>query len=136
MKRAASLALALAVLVLGPVAHAAKSRTVTGEYNTLVVSDDLQQGHYSNGVDFRTKKGERFVSIELEDRSGEMAFAVLGQDLDGDGIRDTEHEICGATDSPIAFEPGINVRVYAQEGTCGGEPTVSTLGKVTATFTR
>jgi hypothetical protein len=95
------------------------------------------EGHYSNGVKFKVRPGERFVSVVLDDDAGMPVRATIGQDHDGDGVTEHEHEICGATTAPIKLTPGAPVIVWAQEGPCeDGTNAVATYGKVTATFTR
>ncbi|HET7483461.1 MAG TPA: hypothetical protein VFK89_11430, partial [Actinomycetota bacterium] len=95
------------------------------------------QGHVTNGVEFTVRKSERFVSVVIEDESGFPARAVVGQDFDGDGLEDTSTEICGATTAPVKVRPGYDVVVWTQDGPCAdGSAAVSTLGTVTATFTR
>ena len=135
--------LGLALVLALPVASSAAkgSRTATGEYNTIGIDTDdpptSGEAQLTNGVVFKPRKGERFVSVTLEDQSGLPARAVVGQDLDGDGVRDSATEICGATTSPIKFRKGIDVMVVAQEGPCSDNTVaMATFGTVTATFTK
>ncbi|MEA2477709.1 MAG: hypothetical protein QOC87_1908 [Actinomycetota bacterium] len=141
LKRLGSVALAVLVVATPAVAFAHKGgRTVSGQYNTIVISTDpgspQANGSINNGVSFRPHKGERFISVVITDASGLPADAVVGQDLDGDGILDTSAEICGASTSPIAFEKGVRVDIWTQDGPCGdGTPAAATFGKIKATFT-
>jgi hypothetical protein len=140
MKKISSLALALLVLAVPAAAHATKGRTVSGEYNTVVIDTDpgspQANGSISNGVSFRPHKGERFISVTITDESGLAARAVVGQDFDHDGVDDTSHEICGASTSPIAFRRGVRVDIWTQDGPCAdGTNAAATFGKITATFT-
>ena len=136
-----SLAVAILVVALPVASQAKKARTETGEYNTIKADTDPNgpstKGHLSNGVAFTPRKGERFVSVVLTDRSGLPTRAVIQQDYDGDGVADVGTEMCGATDAPVAFRKGIDVIVLTQEGPCeDGTTATSTFGTVTATFTR
>lgn len=140
-KKLIGLGVALLLVAVPTAANAAKSRTASGEYNTVVVNPDTNgpsaSGHITNGVQFSPRKGERFVSIVIEDESGLPARAIVGQDFDGDGIADTSREICGATTAPLKFRPGYDLVVWAQDGPCeDGTGAVTTFGSVTATFTR
>lgn len=117
-----------------------KTRTATGEYNTVTVDTDdpgaIAAGRFSNGVSFDVRKGEHFVSVSVADQSGMPTRAVVGQDLDGDGKEDVSQEICGASTSPIALKKGATVLVWVQEGPCEDDTNaVSTVGTITATFT-
>jgi hypothetical protein len=120
----------------------AKERTVSGEYNTLVLEGPDEEsaavvGGFANGVAFKTKPGERFVSIVIEDEAGMPVRAIVGQDLDGDESADIEEEICSATTAPIKLRKGALVIVSTQEGACAdGTNAAATFGTVTATFTR
>jgi hypothetical protein len=141
MKKLIALALCLAVVAIPGVSNAGKSRTESGEYNTIVVNPDEEspsaEGSYSNGVTFTPRKGERLIEVVVEDELGLPTRALVGQDLDGDGVTDVAHEICGATEAPIKFRKMIDVTVSAQEGPCDdGTNAMATFGTVTATFTR
>ncbi len=136
------LAVAACVAAMPAAALAGKSRTASGEYNTLVVKPGeglppSASGRISNGVTFETRKSERYVSVVIADKSGLPTRAVLSQDVDDDGRADLELELCGATESPVAITKGIDVTVAAQEGPCAdGTTAMATFGTVTATFTR
>lgn len=136
-----ALMLMAAVVGLPAVSEAKKARTDTGEYNTVVAETDpdgpSSRGQFRNGVDFTPRRGERFISVVLADRSGYPVRATVGQDLDGDGVQDVTQEICGQTTAPIKFRPGTDVTVLAQDGPCeDGTMGVTTFGTITATFTR
>jgi hypothetical protein len=136
-----ALVVALCVIAAPALAGNAKSRTETGEYNTVTVDTDAPpqaSGRVTNGVTFETQPGERFVSVTIEDKSGLPARAVVGQDLDGDGLEDVSEEICGSTAAPIKLQKGVvAVMVWTQEGACAdGTNAFATFGTVTATFTR
>ncbi|HEY7876391.1 MAG TPA: hypothetical protein VIG64_14845, partial [Actinomycetota bacterium] len=136
------LVLALCVSAVPALAGGAKSRTASGEYNTVTVSDadpsgPIVAGRIANGVTFETKPGERFVEVYIEDESGLPVRAVVGQDLDGDATEDVKEEICGATTAPIKLRKNAVVMVWTQEGACAdGTNAVATFGTITATFTR
>lgn len=137
-----ALVLALCVSAVPALAGGAKSRTVSGEYNTVTVSDadpsgPIVAGRIANGVTFETKPGERYVEISIEDKSGLPARAIVGQDVDGDDTEDIKEEICGATTAPIKLRKNAVVMVWTQEGACAdGTNAAATFGTITATFTR
>ena len=140
IKKLSSLTLILALIAIPVAARAGKGRTVSGTYNTFVVSTDPgspeANGSISNGVSFMPHEGEHFVSVKIVDKSGLPAPAIVGQDLDHDGVVDTSHDICGASTVPIAFRPGYRVEIWTQDGPCDdGTAAASTFGKITATFT-
>lgn len=137
-KKVGSVVLVLVVLALGSVAQASKSRTVQDSYNSVTIRSlsDQPQERFINVAKFQPRTGERFVSIVMDDMSGEPAYGVLSQDVDGDGVADITQEVCGETTSPIAFKPGVKIIVAAERGLCGGQPMGSTFGEVIATFTR
>lgn len=131
--------LTLCVPFLG--AHASKSRTASGEYNTFVIEPGEEggvvAGQFSNGVAFKVRPGERFVTAVLTDESGLPARATVGMDHDGDGFAEDTTEFCGKTDAPVRVHPGMRVVVAAQEGPCeDGTMAMSTFGTVKVTFTR
>jgi hypothetical protein len=141
MKKLISLSLAFGLVLVPGISQAKKSRTDTGEYNTIVISPEEDSpsvsGGYSNGVVFTPRKGERFVEIALEDQLGMPTRAIVMQDYDGDGQNEVAHEICGATERPIKFRMGVDITVSAQEGPCtNGTNAMATFGTVTATFSR
>ena len=135
-----ALVLSLLGAAVPALARSNKPRSVSAEYNTVTVDTDnpgpTAQGRLSNGVSFTPRKGEHFVSIQIADKADMPARAVVGQDLDGDGVEDVSQEICGATTAPIALKKGATVMVWTQEGACeDGTNAMSTFGTVTATFT-
>jgi hypothetical protein len=141
MKKLLAATLLLGLVITPAVSQAKKSRTDSGEYNTLIISPDTEEpsasGEFHNGVVFTPRRGERFIGIVLEDKMGMTARAVLTQDFDGDGQDDFAREICGATASPIKFRPGIDIEVSAQDGPCtDGTNALATFGTIKATFTR
>jgi hypothetical protein len=136
-----TLALMLVGAALPAFARSTKAREASGEYNAVTVDTDnpgsIAAGRVSNGVTFKVRKGERFVSVAIADKSEMPTRAVVGQDLDGDGLEDVSQEICGASTAPIALKKGADVTVWTQEGPCeDGTNATATFGTVTATFTR
>ena len=130
-----------ALVALPALAEAGKARTATGNYNTIMITppdgSPSAEGHYSNGVRFKLRPGERFVSLSIQDEAGMPVRATVGQDYDGDGKTEAEHEFCGATTQPIKLKGAAPVIVWAQEGPCAdGTNAMATFGEVTATFTR
>jgi hypothetical protein len=141
IKKTTLVCVACLVAALPGVSQAGKARTESAEYNTLVVNPDegspSASGQISNGVTFQPKKGERFITVVVEDASGLPTRAVVGQDYDGDGLNESETEVCGASSKPIRFKPGVEIHVSAQDLPCeDGSPAFATFGTITATFTR
>ena len=131
----------LALCLMAIPAQAGGGRTESGEYNTVVVEPQngspSAKGQITNGVTFSPRKGERHISVVVEDQSGLPARAVVGQDIDGDGVTEWIGELCGATESPIRFRKGYDVTVAAQEGPCANNTVgMATFGTITATFTK
>ena len=118
MNKLISLSLVLGLVLAPGISQAKKSRTDSGEYNTIIISPDEDSpnvsGEYSNGVVFTPRKGERFVEIVLEDQLGMPTRAIVTQDYDGDGQDEVAHEICGATERPIKFRKGVDITVLAR----------------------
>ena len=136
-----NLVVVLGIVVVPGLASAdgQSARTVKGHYNTLYISPGSENnlsGRFSNGVKFKPRAGERFVSVVVKDDSGFPVRAVVGQDLDGDNRDDIRTEICERTKEPVKLRKGANVIVWAQEGDCNGQLGLATYGTVTATFTR
>ena len=142
MKKLLALALCLAIVALPAVSNAKKGRTESGEYNTVVINPDEESPSVRGSVQQRRRRSRHarasaHVEVVLEDSLGFPARAVVGQDLDGDGATDVDHEVCGATEAPIKFRKMIDITVTAQEGPCDdGTNAVSTFGTITVTFTR
>ena len=94
----------------------------------------------TNGVEFRSKKGERFLQISIDDEVGTYVPARVGQDFDGDGVDERSDEICSETERPIKLRGGATVTVWMGKGFCGevtgGRAGGWFQGVVTATFTR
>ncbi len=143
MRRMFGLALLTSCLIAGAAGAGASGRTVERSYEPVYVESGVPAGttSHSNGVTFRTKASERFVSVTIEDQSGLAIPARIAQDVDGDDVDDLEHEFCGTTSGPVAITPGVPVDVWMSHGTCDGvtDPTSAggwTTGTVTATFSR
>ncbi len=119
-------------------AGSSRSRTESGEYNTLTFSTDpdpVVAGRFSNGVRFETFPSERYVSLTITDDVADNVRAVVGQDIDGDGVDEEIIEFCNATEAPVKITPGVPVTVWTQEGTCAdGSPSTPTFGTIEAMF--
>ncbi|HVF53741.1 MAG TPA: hypothetical protein VNC78_09070 [Actinomycetota bacterium] len=98
-----------------------------------------------NCVRLATKKGERYISVEIEDRSGLPVAGYIWvkpprvmQDYVG-GFNDL-HPFCGATSSPVPIRGGRPVMVYVNVGepfvALHCHPGLATIGTVSATFLR
>ena len=143
MKRA--LALATLLLCVGALSATAgpRGRTVEKPYEWIdagyTVPPGQIYGRISNHVHLQSRAGERFVMVAIEDATGTTVPAVITQDVDGDGEADTEADFCGATEKPVAIEPGVELTVSMQHGFCDGVTGAFgafTEGTITATFSR
>ena len=126
------------VMALPAAAGSSKSRTESGEYNTVTLTTDpdpVVAGRFSNGVRFETLPKEKYVSLTIADEVADNVRAMVGQDIDGDGVDDEITEICNTTEAPIKITPGIPLTVWTQEGTCAdGSPSTPTSGTIEAMF--
>lgn len=142
MRRTLTLALLATGLVAGSAQAGTAPRTVDRSYQPVYVEPAGTAGgvHSTNGVTFRTRANERFVTVTIEDQSGLTIPAHLAQDVDGDGDDEVRHELCGSTSAAVAIHPGVPVTVWMDHGTCDeANPATAggwTTGTVTATFSR
>lgn len=140
--RRALFALLTICLVAGPAAAGSSGRTVQRTYEPAYVDSGYPQGgiSHSNGVTFRTRANERFVSIQIEDEAGLPipARVTQGANEHPDHAYEVDESFCGSTEEPIAIRPGMPVEVWMSHGTCDESSTVGgwTTGTVTATFSR
>lgn len=92
----------------------------------------------SNGcAEFAVASNEKFLDIALEDQTGTPGFFRVRQDTNGDGeftADDAAYQVCGATEEPIAIEPGLGIQVFIYAQGVPPCPGVSTSGVVKATF--
>lgn len=93
------------------------------------------------GTAFEVRRGERFVTVELADASGQDVYAALAQDSDPDQDGyEMFHTFCGRTETPVQLIPNVELRVVTgyfeiPPPQCDGAPAVSpTTGTAAATF--
>ena len=139
MRKLGYLVLAATLVSAVPAAaNSSKGRTERGEYNSLTLTTDpspATQGSISNGVRFDTLPKEKYVSVTVMDEFAEDVRAVVGQDVDGDGVENKIAEICTTSSAPIKITPGVPVTVWTQEGTCAdGTLSTPTFGTIEAMF--
>lgn len=138
MKRIAT----LAILILGlsaAVGQAAPGqRVVEKNYEPVYFIPNGTAGsiYSSNGVRFRPKAGERFVSVSITDNTGLPVPARIEQDIDGDDKADIKLTFCGATEAPVEIVPDARVVVWMIDGTCDDTAGGWTTGVMTATFSK
>lgn len=82
---------------------------------------------------------DKFVEVEVvDDNSGQAVKTNLGQDVDGDGLSESQiGSVCGTTEEPLEVtSPGTPVNLFVYEGVCddGTTPSVATTGTITLTF--
>lgn len=73
------------------------ARRETGFYEL----PDNALGIHGAGDVWTVEPTERFLSIEINDESGELVYALVGFDTDGDRRTDEFHPVCGRSDHPI-----------------------------------
>lgn len=134
-KRVAIFMVLTAVMAGTIPAAAGTSRTVEKAYGFEVNPSGTSGSiSYLGTVEFDTRPGERFVTIEVVDESGQpVAFDVRqggknGIDVDG----------CGSTASPVSIRGGAKLEVatlihFSQDGQC--QLSLPTSGVIKATFT-
>ena len=144
MRRAVAL-ISLLLLSLGSFASAAPNeRTVQVAYQVLEAVIDPPQNLYLHGrgrYKIRVRPGERFVSVAIEeDATGWKVPATVYQDKGDDGITESSHSFCGATEQPVAIKPNIPIWVRLGEGSCSGTDILGygsyTRGTITATLSQ
>ena len=138
--------ISLAICLLAGVASAGSSgRTVERTYQPVYVEPGVPAGSitHSNGVTFRTRANEHFVSVAIEDESGLPVPARItqGENEHPDHEYDVDEEFCGSTPQPVAIRAREPVTVWMSHGTCDGATNPQsaggwTTGTVTATFSR
>ena len=97
----------------------------------------ITAGQELGGAVIPTSMNDRYVSIKIDDQSGQNVFARLSQgDTDGDGFSDIVADVCTETSEPVALPGGSELQIFIYSGNCGMEPTPSIAlgGTVTATF--
>ena len=139
MRRTLGFTLLTICLLAGWASAGETGRTVERAYQPAYVG--AGSIYSSNGVHFKARAAERFVSVTIEDDSGLPIPARVAQDLDGDRRDDVNHEFCGSTAEPVAIEPGARVSVWMAHGSCNDVTDPSSLGgwttgTITATFSR
>lgn len=80
--------------------------------------------------------GERYVSVNITDLSGQKVAGELSQDINGDPFKQFG-EFCGESRRPakLPFPHVAYVQLWYYQGTCSdGTPSVMTAGTITFTF--
>ena len=140
-KAVAVLAVSLFVAAFATQAGAAQSRVVTEEY-TMANGAFVGHGeaHWTLGAAytrFVAASGERNVTLEIADASGQPVRGHVHIDLDADGKLDRQVDFCGATSKPISVRSGAVVEVGTLVGLCeDNSPSIVTEGTITATFSK
>ena len=148
-KRGVLAALVSTALITGlvgqlPPASAAKKkkkieRTETRQYIGSISGAVAEcPGEPVGCVVFPVEPGERYVSLEIVDQSGQSAHASVFIYGYSDGT-DTHEHICGASEAPLRLMPGLEELVVIPTQGTGGLLTdpcagLTTVGNVTATF--
>ncbi len=146
MKTITAIAAAAFLVLAGPASGADRARQVSEDYSmasgAVVSHGEVSAGevHWSAGshyATFRAQRGERSVTLSVEDQTGGAVMAHVHVDRDGDGELDEQVDFCGETSKPIAVSKVSVVEVGAIFGMCDdSSPSIVTEGTITATFTR
>ena len=145
MKTVTAIATVALLALAAPASGASKARDVTEGYSMAsgaVISHGEVSGgevHWSAGSHyavFRAERGERFVTLAVEDQTGGPVMAHVHIDRNGDGKLDEQVDFCSESE-PIAVSKASVVEVGAIIGMCdGSSPSIVTEGTITATFSR
>ena len=149
MKRTIAVGMAASLLLLGAVSAPAGARKKAKPRKYELTYTEPAVGTAGVGVCTQgasclfygsRAKGEKFVSVEIEDDLGTPVYASFIQDTNEDGnfLRsdDLTVDLCGATAEPIEVEPSkaISVWVWRTPGASPPCPSTASAGKATATF--
>ena len=61
---------------------------------------------------FPVGAGEIYLAGEAKDASGQPVAVAINQDTDGDGFNNGVGSFCGKTETPMAINEGLEVRVF------------------------
>lgn len=114
-----------------------EERRYVGATGVRGAQDSPCAGEPVGCVVFPIEPGERFVSIDVADASGDDVWASVYVYGYTDGT-DTHEHVCGRTDSPLALTDGLEELVVITTQTTGGVtnpcPGPASQGTVTAVF--
>ena len=114
-----------------------EERAYVGATGVRGVQDSPCVGEPVGCVVFPIEPGEKFVTIDVADASGDDLWASVYVYGYSDGT-DTHEHVCGRSDSPFSLAPGLEELVVITTQTTGGAtnpcPGPATQGTVTATF--
>lgn len=101
-----------------------------GEYNC-----PSDEGPDAGCVEFQARSYERYLSLDINDASGNSVAAIVGIDANRNGDTEDNFEICGSTDGFIQIPAGarIEIHLFADNDSCGAGNS-PTRGSITATF--
>ncbi len=123
-------ALTLLVLATAPAAGGPRERTEIVPYDSPAVHVlDVVWVEVSGAAEAMPARGEKRVSVVLQDDSGRPVAAVLHQ-----GNR-TLAEFCGAMDEPVRLVTREAVHVHVYSGPGCSDMSVATKGTARFTFT-
>ena len=141
MKRLIAVSAVALLVAAAPALGAGGAREVTEDYrmsNGAFV--DHGEAHWTLGsayAPFRAERGERWVTLAINDATGQPVRGHVHVDRDRDGKLDHQVDFCGKTAKPIAVQPGALVEVGVIMGLCDESTTsIVTEGTITATFSR
>lgn len=154
MKKLVLIAMVIGMMMMAGPASAAHSETKRYDTPALGQGDLLSLcggAPLNSCVTFAILPGEQFVSIDVNDDSGQDTYFTVGQDINDDGLTDISKNYCGSTGNDpfpvldtvalgvpevIVFPhslPGLGNDAFAgAPAPCAG---VGTQGSVTANFT-
>ena len=130
--------------LMAPASGAADGREVSKDYS-MASGGFVGHGEFGSEIhwtlgaqyqNFEARRGERSVTLAVEDSFGETVLAHVHVYRDGDKKVDQELDFCGAS-NPIAVRPGTVIEVGTIMGFCDDDsPSIVTEGTITATFSR
>ncbi|HEV2755429.1 MAG TPA: hypothetical protein VG318_06595 [Actinomycetota bacterium] len=131
MAKSLAPSLALLVLTIAPAAGGTSERTETVPYeNPAVLIGDAFTVQVNSAPEAVPARGEKTVSIVLEDESGRPVAGLLHQ---GDSEL---ANFCGATEQPVRLVSRKPVHVHVYSGPGCSDMSIATRGTVAFTFAK
>ena len=106
-------------------------RSVSVGYNYAASSNERPiEYQVAEPLMVEVEKNERWVSLAIEDVTGRPVGAEVTQDVDSDGVADSEWSVCGETSNQIDIAAGKPLSIAFAPGTCSVIPASATSGTV------
>lgn len=88
---------------------------------------EIQFSSYGSAT-ARMVKSDRYVTVNVKDRTGLPVPFQVSLDQNGSGLGRTLGEFCGGASPRLRLQPGVAIIVLLEVGTCTGSPAAATLG--------